>query len=297
MLVLALGIALGAGPLQHSGQERDRPPPPQKRKLAQAKAEITDLTAAGKYASDFAGATSSALVSGKLVGRTVALVLLPEADQDTVEALRSVLTVAGARVTSEAIMAPVLGSAESRQLVEALTSQMVAQNPSLEVPADAAGYERLGALLARGIAADRRSGPGGSSYDQTAVGIVSGLQAADLVTVLKSSPRASLSIVVAGPPASTDAEAAANAVPVTIVKGYAAETPTVLVGPTGAAGPRGVLGLLRTDKAASADIAGVDSADTPMGRVAVVLALVARIQGLVGQYGGVGATDGPVPSS
>lgn len=297
-LVLAAGVALGTGPLQHSGRERDRQLAAQKREVARAQDRIEALTASGRYAEDFAGATAEDLVAGKLAGRTVALIRLPGSETETVDALRDLITAAGAEVSAEAALGAGLAGTDSRQLVEALTSQMVAQDRSLDVPESAVGYERFGILLARALAADKGAGPKGSTYDQTAIAIVSGLQAADLVTVTKSLPRASLTVFVAGPAAEDARAAAGNAVPVTIVAAYATRTPTVLAGPYDAAGPFGVIGELRSQGSVAATVPGVDSVDTPMGRVAVVLALAARVTGGVGQYGGgAGATGGPVPGA
>jgi hypothetical protein len=296
LLVLACGIALGTGPLQHSGRQRDRELAAQKAKLADARKQNAALTAAGAFADAYGTATATALVAGKLAGRSVALIQLPGADKTTVDGLRTLLSTAGAQVSVGVTLDEKLASASSRQLVEALTSQMITQTPGLGIPADAAGYERFGLLLARSLGADPGAKPGGSPYDETAIGVVSGMQTAGLITVARAGPRASATIFVAGPPAGSANEAAANAVPVTIVKSYATKQPTLLAASTAAAGDRGVLGTLRADAAAAKAVTGVDSVQTPMGRVAVVLALVARLAGTVGQYGGVGAANGPVPS-
>lgn len=296
VLVLATGIALGAGPLQHSARERDRQLDVQKRKVARAESRIDSLTSAGAFADAYAQATAGGLVTGKLAGRTIALIQLPGAEKATVDALRTLLGSAGAQVTAEATLASTLASASSRQLVEALTSQMVTQIPGLGIPAGAVGYQRLGQLLARALGADGGAGPGGSPYDKTAIEIVAGLQAANLVTVARVGPRPSLALVVAGPEAESAADAESNGVPVTIVGAFGAKVPTVLAGSTGAAGANGVLGELRADAGAAKAVTGVDSVETAMGRVSVVLALAARARGTIGQYGGVGDVDGAVPA-
>ncbi|MBO9521178.1 MAG: copper transporter [Nocardioidaceae bacterium] len=296
LLVLAVGIALGAGPLQHSARERDKELAAQKAEVTRAERQVRDLTRAGDFASSYAQATAATLVAGKLTGRTVALVRLPGARQATVDAVRSLLGTAGATVTAEAAFAPQLAKASSRQLVEALTSQMVTQTPNLGVPATAAGYERFGLLLARAIGASGTTAAG-TAYDQAAIGIVSGLETAGLVDVGRVGPRASVAVVVAGPPAKDPQSAAANAVPVTILRSFGSKVPTVLAGSTAAAGNLGVLGALRADAATARSVSGVDSVQTPMGRVALVLALADRARGKVGQYGGVGEVTGPVPVS
>lgn len=295
LLVLACGIALGAGPLQHTARERDKELAAQKAEVARTERQVDRLTKAGDFATSYAQATADRLIAARLRGRTVALVQLPGARKQIVDAIRSTLLAAGAQVTAEATLAPQLATASSRQLVEALTSQMITQTPGLAVPATAAGYERFGLLLARALCATG-STTAGTTYDETAISIVSGLQTADLVKVTKVSPRASVAVVVAGPPAGNAEDAAANAVPVTIVRAFGSRVPTVLAGSTAAAGNLGVLGALRADSAAARSVSGVDSVQTPMGMVALVLALAERAAGKAGQYGGVGTVSGPIPA-
>jgi len=297
VLVLAFGIALGAGPLQKSAEQRDRDLDQARAGAARAEDQVAALSAAAEFATAYSDETAPALVAGKLAGRTVTLVALPGAQQAQVDALRSLLVSSGAKVTAEARVLPAAVDPSGRSLVDALTNQLAAQNKALGIPVSATGYERLGTVLARAIGADPGAGPGGSAYDQTAVGLVSGLQAAGLVKVSTATPRGQLAVFVAGPPAKSASAAGENAVPVALLRAFGARVPTVLAGTSAAAGDRGVLGTLRGDTAATAVVSGVDSLETPMGRVATVLALAARVGGKIGQYGAVDATGGPVPAS
>jgi hypothetical protein len=164
------------------------------------------------------------------------------------------------------------------------------------VPADAAGYQRFGLLLARAIGTGPSGSPAQASYDPTAIGVISGLQSAELVTVKQPvSARAGLALVVAGPEASSTSAAAENAVPATILQSLGQRLPTVVVGPTGAAGPLGLLGTIRGNAADRAALSTVDSSETTIGQLLGVLALAARARGTVGQYGAVHAADGVVP--
>jgi hypothetical protein len=56
-----------------------------------------------------------------------------------------------------------------------------------------------------------------------------------------------------------------------------------------------VIDAVRVDGDASAVLSTVDTAQTPAGRSATVLALAEQASGGVGQYGGVGDVDGPFP--
>jgi hypothetical protein len=293
-LAVALGIGLGAGPLQHSNKERDKQIAEQKADAARERARADALESRTAFADGFAGAVAPTLLRGTLAGRGVVILTLPGADPDLVTRLRTDLATAQARVTGQLDLGRAATSASGRQLVEALTSQMLTQSPGLSVPADAGGYERLGALLARAVGTSRTGQPAVAAYDATAVGIVSGLQSADLVTPTQPvAARAGLALVVAGPPARTEAAAADNAVPVTILRALGSRLPTVVVGSTAAAGRRGVVGALRTGGAPV--LSTVDSVETSTGQVTGILALAARARGTIGQFGAVHAADGAVP--
>lgn len=293
-LAVALGIALGAGPLQHSNSERNKELARQRTTATQLQRQVDSLRSSGAFADAYATATGPALVQDTLTGRSVALVTLPGADPKTVTRLRALVEAAHGQVTTQVALGAKATQSAGRQLVEALTSQMATQTPGLALPADASGYERFGALLARAIGTGPTGQPARAAYDPTAVGIVSGLQSADLVTLPQPvSARAGLAMVVTGP--ETKGDAAENAVPVTILQALAEQLPTVVVGPTDAASERGVVGALRASAPAKGVVSTVDSAQTATGQVIGVLALAARARGTVGSYGAVHAADGVLP--
>jgi hypothetical protein len=296
-LAVALGVGIGAGPLQHSSSERDRELAAQKAAKVRLEREVAAFKSSAAFADGFVTATAPSLLRGALTGRTVTLVTLPGADPAVVAGLRADVAAAQGRILSQVDLAPAMSRASSRQLVEALTSQMLAQAPGVSVPAGASGYDRFGVLLARALGTGPTGQPAQAAFDPIAVGIMSGLKSAGLAT--PSQPpagRAGLALVVAGPEASTSAEAAQNAVPVAILAAFGRTLPTVVVGPTGAAGDRGVLGALRGSAAAKV-VSTVDSAESAMGRAAGVLALAARARGTVGHYGGGDGADGAVPGA
>lgn len=298
VLAVALGIGVGAGPLQHSSSERDKELAAQKASTTRKQHRIDALESSTAFADAFATAAGPTLLRGALAGRAIAVITLPGADPAVVERLRADVTAAQGRVTAQVDLAATMAESSSRQLVEALTSQMVTQTPGLALPADAGGYERFGVLLARAVGTGRTGQPAQAAYDPAAIGIVSGLRSADLITVTGSvAARAGLALVVAGPAARTEATAAENAVPVRILQAFGAQLPTVVVGSTGAAGARGVLGALRANTAATVFLSTVDSVETAPGQVAGVLTLAARARGIVGQFGAVDAADGAIPGA
>lgn len=298
VLAVALGIVVGAGPLQHSSSERDRQLDAQKAEVARKQQRIDALESATTFAEGYAAATAPALLRGALAGRSVSVVTLPGADPAVVERLRADVAVAQGKVTAQVDLAAATARASSRQLVEALTSQMATQVRDVTVPPDAGGYERLGILLGRALGTGPTGQPAQAAYDETAVSIVSGLQTADLLTVSQPvAARAGLALVVTGPAAAGAAGADDNAVPVAILQALGRQLPTVVVGPTSAAGGTGVVGALRAHTTAAAAVSTVDSVETSTGQVTGVLALAARARGTVGQFGGVDAADGVVPGA
>jgi len=297
VLVLAAGIALGAGPLQHSNSERDRELAAQKAEVVRQQHRVEALKSTAALGDAFAAANGPALVRGALAGRSVAVITLPGADAAMVAKLRADVEAAQGKIVSQVDFDPRMGRASSRQLVEALTSQMVQQAPDVSVPADAAGYERFGLLLARAIGTGPSGTPAQAAYDPTAVGIMSGLQSAGLVKAKDPvSARAGLALVVAGPEAADAGAAADNAVPATVLQALGQRLPSVVVGSTGAAGDRGVIGEIRGNSAARAALSTVDSSETTIGQLVAVLALAARARGTIGQYGAVHAADGVLPA-
>lgn len=293
-LVLALGVALGAGPLQKSSARRDDELAAQKRQVASKERTIAALQAAGEYSAAYASATAPGLVRGALTGKSVTLIALPDADPGSIAGVRDLIAAAGGKIAADIKFAPVMAKASSRQLVEALTSQMATQNPGLAMPADAGGYQRFGVLLARAVGIPAEADKNTAPYDDVSVGIISGLQTAALIRAGAISSRSSLTLVVTGP-AAADADAAgANAVPATILRSYASKAPVVVAGPSGAAGPLGVLAALRAG-GTSDGLSTVDTVETVFGQVTAVLALSALTRGTSGSWGGVGAEDGTIP--
>lgn len=291
-LVLALGIAIGAGPLQEDHDRRARALAAQQEKLADRDREIDALNRSAQFSDAYAAATASRLVRGALTGRTVAIVQLPGADPAAVAAFRELIADAGGEVTADVPLSQPLGATSERQLVGALTSQMATQE-NLVMPTGGSGYERFGALLARAIGIPPSAKSRQAPYDETALGIVSGFQTAELVdTAAAVTRRASLTLVVSGPEASGSGETDIFA---TILRAYAEKARVVVSGPTGAARPTGVLGLLRATGSPDGVLSTVDTGELAGGRVAGVLAMAAQVRGVSGSYGGTDAEDGAVP--
>lgn len=292
-LVLALGIAIGAGPLQEDHDARARALAAQQEQVADLERQVADLTRSGDFSAAYGQATAERLVRGTLTGRTVALVTLPGADPGTVAAFRNLIDAAGGRIAADIPLEAPLTDPGQRQLITALTSQMATQE-NLAMPTGASGYERLGALLARAIGIPPTARSREAPYDETALGIVSGFQTAELVgEAAAATRRAALTLVVTGPEHDTGGSTDLLA---TVVRAYAERARVVVAGPTGSADPSGVIGLLRGTGTPDGLLSTVDATDLAGGRVSAILALAARVRGTVGSFGSDGS-DGAVPVS
>jgi len=293
-LALAAGIALGGGPLQDVGcNSSDQELASARAALQTQRSRAADLQQQAALADQFASATGPGLVTGKLSGHTVSIVTLPGADPQVVSGLTGLISRAGARIGATLAVQPKTTQAANRQLVDALTSQLAAQEKQVSLPSTASTYERLGVLLARLAGSTTK---GGASYDATAVSILAGLDTAGLVTA-KGQPQArgDVVLVVAGPPDAASDSEAAPAIEQAVAGAMASKVlGLVVAGPTSSATGGGVIQSLRSGATAK-QVTTVDSVDTGAGRVATVLAAASAAVGGHGAYGIVGDVSGPLP--
>lgn len=289
LILVALGVAVGAGPLQGDSERNEREARKQQVALAQRDAEIKALTDATTLGTAYTGTTAARVVSGRLLNRKVAIITLPGTDPGTVDLISSLVRAAGAQVTAQVGLSAAVLEPSSRGLIEALSGQMVEQNAGVAVPAGATGYQRIGALLARAIGVPPSAHATSAAFDPVAIGILSGLKAAKLVDSADVSARAGLAVVVL--PGSTEAASVGSLAD--ILDGYASQIPSVVAGPASAAGTGQALAVLRSDAGSRAST--VDSVESSVGRVITVMALTARTRGVVGNYGVIGTVDAAVP--
>jgi hypothetical protein len=295
-LALAVGIVLGAGPLQQQlGQTLTN----QVSQLRQDKEDLRSQLDTEQHridgAQEFATAVQDELVGSRLGGRSVVLVLLPEADSSVADDVASTLRSAGAKVNGQVKLStawadPDPGKITFRDQLATNLGPLVGTSQD----AGASVNSRMGALLAKALVvsnvadADRTT----SQSEQA----LSGLREAGLVTVQgKLPPLSTLAVVVAGQPGNASATDARKATLATWTATEAAldagSSGAVVVGPTASGEPTGALGALRDDKAVAAKVSSVDDADLVMGRIAMVFALRQQMAGQAGHYGtGTGAT-------
>ena len=267
-LALAVGIALGGGPLSDLGRD-DRP----------ASASTTHASAppsrAPSFGDEFAAANASALYADGLRDKTVSLVVLPGADADAVSALGAQVEAAGGTVAGTYDVQPTLTDPSEKSLVDSLGRQLGEQLGSGALSADAAPYVRMGQLVGLAVAAgdlpgsEASVGPAGPGRRR----------AADLARGR-------------GPRPGRAGGARRPDRPGDPVRGRHRAGRRRPPGSSSRATPA-VSAALRAEPDA-AKAATVDGVDTPLGQVTAVLALIRSFTVQGGSFGASGS-DGAVP--
>lgn len=305
-LALAVGIVLGAGPLQGeigstlqnevAGLREDKALLNDELDLTRAQVEQRDA---------YLAAVSDRVLSGALDGRSVAVVVLPGADAAVAESIVEAVRTAGGRVASTTSVA-----AEWVSTDETVTSdrdaavQQAATEAGVDLTrADGAPRDALLAALVSRSAPVGDSGPD----DPTARAGLEVLADAGLLSLdAEEFGRAELAVVVGGAVADgdDDARAAAAAAWVELVGAIDDRSRgTVLAADVPSEGEGvSVIAVLRDgdSDADPASVSGVDDAAGPVGLASVVFALVQQDGGGAGQYGlapGADAPFAPVPGS
>ncbi|HSE08183.1 MAG TPA: copper transporter [Nocardioidaceae bacterium] len=297
-LALAVGVALGGGPLKG---EVDNTLVEQVEADRKAKADLrAQLAAAGagnEFTDDFVTDVAPNLVGGTLGGRTVTLLVLPGAEEATVSSLTELVSAAGGSVGGTVRAGDGLVDVGNKQLVDELGSQLLDGVNDVTISEEAGTYERLGAILARAIATDE---DGGARVDDAANSILSGLSTADLMSPAGDlTRRGSLILVVSGAgPEDTEAREGASAVVTALVDAMDEATDGVVVsGPIAAARRDGVVEAVRREVVTAQEVSTVDTLERTAGQVVAVMALAEQAAGESGHYGSVDAADGVMPTA
>ena len=282
-LALAVGVVLGAGPLQNSlgtALNDQVTALRENRNATQAKLEQTE-TAVNERDSYITQAASS-LLPGTLASKNVAMVLLPEAKAEDADAITTQLKNAGATVTGRVSLTSTWVDL-SRENYRSTFSGQVQGHLGSTNSKDANGI--LGEALAKALTANDdssrvlmdmlsvtvdKSGTPFISVDSTPTA------AAEMIVVVGPRPQASSgkgATVEASP--GEDPKAWAKA-----LEGTAGRAPTVVVG--SADGDGGVVGIIRSEKA---KVTTIDSVGQIAASVSTPLALASTRAGTTGHYG------------
>jgi hypothetical protein len=276
---LGAGVVLGAGPLKGTGSEivasqaeRDR------QQLADTRQQLSDLKALDKYRDDYVAKVTAGLTDGKLTGKKIVVVTMPNADNDLTNTIQDELEKAGGQVTTKVALDAKLFDAGQRQLV------------------DSTAYQRAGLILARGVAAKEE----GKSADTDSTRIIGGLTGSKLLSLKPSQikDRASLIVVVAAKPPTPAPDNSTYNDAVDFIEGLDQGSGGVVVaGTPESAQNGGLIKALRSDSDATKIVSSVDVADLPAGQATIVFSLVEQASGKAGQYGAIDAKNGVAPSA
>ena len=282
-LALAVGVVLGAGPLQNSlgtALNDQVTALRENRNATQAKLEQTE-TAVNERDSYITQAATS-LLPGTLASKNVAMVLLPDAKAEDADAIAAQLKNAGATVTGRVSLTSTWVDL-SRENYRSTFSGQVQGHLGSTNSKDANGI--LGEALAKALTANDdssrvlmdmlsvtvdKSGTPFISVDSTPTA------AAEMIVVVGPRPQASSgkgATVEASP--GEDPKAWAKA-----LEGTAGRAPTVVVG--SADGDGGVVGIIRSEKA---KVTTIDSVGQIAASVSTPLALASARAGTTGHYG------------
>lgn len=310
LLALAVGIAVGSGPLQRSSADVEGG---EERALRLARQQATEAEEELAFVDAYADATADEVVSRRLDGRAVTMLALPGADGESEAAVGDLVERSGGEVTAHVVVSEALLDVATRQLVAELATQMEREaDGEVRIPEEADGYERMAQLLTHAVASEEAAG---EPVDDAGAGVLAGLRTAELVsTEGEIERRGSLVVVLAGEPyGSSDTREGAGSILATLVTAMDGRSGGVVVaGPhvareatddeaTDDEGGDGttssLVAAVRSDPIAGRAVSTVDIVDRAAGAVATVLAAAAESDGETGHYGSAEAPDGPVPGA
>jgi hypothetical protein len=270
---LALGVGVGAGPLAQSSAEesaqREARLEVRVERLADQVDQLELSAEADRQAID---TLAESAVGSRLSGRSVVVVVTPDARRADVRRAEDALTGAGATVTGVLTLRPTyVDAASAASPLEDLVLRLVP--PGVSFAEGASPIERVGTVLARSLVHKPDEQPG-EEPDPDAAEVLAGLQELAALT-FDGDPgvRAGLAVVVSAGP--TDDPALVGLLSAL----HAASAGTVLTAPTRSAG-------------AGEGFSTVGGLRSAAGTTALVLALAEQAGGGSGNYGtGPGASS------
>ena len=279
-MALAVGIALGAGPLKDPvdtalGNQTEE----LRKEKEELRAQVRDLEAQLAFDQELATISAPSVLNGTLAGRTVLLVSLPGSDPEQLALLRGAAEEAGARVTGTVAVQDSYTEPDQSGILGDLVARLGGGEGET-------AYESAAAALAAALVTESEDAAGQATPSGQAL-LAALVEIGFLAVEGAPEQRATLVLTLAGPtPEDNDAAEAQTAALLPLVaaldEGGAGE---VVGGPVGSATERSLIAGVRDSDALSAAISTVDVVDTSSGRTVAVLALVDQGEGASGQYG------------
>ncbi|UJP38824.1 copper transporter [Cellulomonas palmilytica] len=306
-LALAVGIALGAGPLKETiGDTLTGQVDQLRTEKDELRAQLDATTGDLADARTFVDASGPALLDGALEERRIAVVALgdvPEAERTAVDQR---LAESGADVTAHVTLTDAWFDPDLRSYRNALVG-LVLENLDPAPADDATLDEQLAQALVQGLTGADPASPDTltadagnvlailSEGDNPMISLADPVTTgADAIVVLAVPVEPAADDAAATPTNEADAEASTDAHVAVLRAAQDLSEGSVLV--DGPRGPGSLVDVVLADEALASRLATVSGAELVTGQVTVPLALAARIAGANGHYGfGDGETPLPVP--
>lgn len=289
-LALAVGIALGAGPLKETiGDSLTGQVSSLRAEKESLRSELDTTTSSLNHAQGYIDASAGRLLDGTLAGRRVAVVALGDVPSDLGAAIDSRLQQSGASVSAHVQLTAAWTDPAQRSFRQALAGNLV----TYLSPAPAAGATadaELALALTQALASADPAAPDKPASSASILLELLSSGDSPLITVTGTVANPADAIVVVAPEAAT---AGSTATPPTddvqgarlaVVSAAASGSEgAVLVG--GARGNGSLVDALLKDTTLASRVSTVSGMKAVSAQVDVPLALAAQIGGQVGHYG------------
>lgn len=297
---LALGIALGGGPLQGPirgalQSQVEAVTGADERELATVKRENRELETSVAYDREFAEEISPDLLGTALSDQTVVVLSLPGVPASVSEGVAGDVETAGGSVTTTLRVGRELVDPTARPLVDELSKRLLDDDlDDAEVPDDASVYTRVGVVASRALltTADESE-----PMDDSARSVFNTFTTAGLLSGDEPDQRATTAIVLLPEQARPSATSGGRSTILTelVAAMDDASSGVVVGGPRSAAQAQGLLAAVRTSATTAEAVSTVDSTGQRGGQVVTVLALAREVAGTTGHYGTGDGADSLLP--
>jgi hypothetical protein len=291
LLAMAVGIALGGGPLSYVPERDDAATdrsttPPAPTGSGSGSGELLDL------AETLVDATAAELYAGRMLDNPTAILVMPVVAPVVVEDMVGEVGRAGGGLTGVFTLDAQATDLGSSSLVDTLGSQLMTQLDDPRVDPEAPTYLRLGQLLGLAVGTPAK---GGLRADESAETVRQALATAGLLTSEPGARLAARLIVLLPDSADRDEETrlAELSIYTALLLGVADNVAGVVVLGDSASAAGGLLADLREDPVLTGTVSTVGGSESEVGRVVGMLALIAGLQGSPGSYGASGSDGLP----
>ena len=299
-LALAVGIALGAGPLKETiGNQLTGQVEQLRAEKDALRADLDATTTELEERDTYLDAASDDLIAG-ILPRSVAVLTLPGTDGATVDAVLERVEQSGATVSARVEVAPNWTDPAQSDFRASLVGNLLGYlDPAPATDADAAAI--LGSALAQGLTSAKPEDP--TALTDNATLVLDVLAQGDLISLTQAPTGPADAFVVIAPaadaadaatPPPAEDVAAVDAAVLALIGALAAEGQgTVVGGP--AAQDADVVNLVRGDVDVAGRVATVDTIGEITGQLTVPQALAAAIAGTIGHYGFASSATAVIP--